>query len=81
MLGHYVTYFSWAPLKTEPRQHLPESGHFVTWDFPKIRGYPYFGVLIIRILLFRVLYEGPQFSQIAYKDSKQWELWHIPYYE
>ena len=25
------------------------------WDFPKIR-VPYFGVLIIRILLFRVLY-------------------------
>ena len=27
----------------------------LTWDFPKI-GIPYFGVLIIRILLFRVLY-------------------------
>ena len=26
-----------------------------TWEFPKI-GAPYFGVLIIRILLFRVLY-------------------------
>ena len=26
-----------------------------TWEFPKIRGVPYFGVLIIRILLFRVL--------------------------
>ena len=26
-----------------------------TWEFPKI-GVPYFGVLIIRILLFRVLY-------------------------
>ena len=25
------------------------------WEFPKIRG-PYLGVLIIRILLFRVLY-------------------------
>ena len=25
------------------------------WDFPKIR-VPYFGVLIVRILLFRVLY-------------------------
>ena len=26
------------------------------WEFPQIRGVPYFGVLIIRILLFRVLY-------------------------
>ena len=32
------------------------------WDFPKIR-VPYFGVLIIRILLFRVLYWGPLFSE------------------
>ena len=34
----------------------------VTWEFPKI-GVPYFGVLIIRILLFRVLYLGPLFSE------------------
>ena len=27
----------------------------LTWEFPKI-GVPYLGVLIIRILLFRVLY-------------------------
>ena len=27
------------------------------------RGVPYFGVLTIRILLFRVLYEGPLFSE------------------
>ena len=26
------------------------------WDFPKIKGVPHFGVFIIRILLFRVLY-------------------------
>ena len=26
-------------------------------------GVPYFGVLIIRILIFRVLYEGPLFSE------------------
>ena len=26
------------------------------WELPKIRGVPYFGVMIIRILLFRVLY-------------------------
>ena len=26
------------------------------WEFPKIRCVPYLGVLIIRILLFRVLY-------------------------
>ena len=30
------------------------------WDFPKI-WVPYFGVLIIRIILFRVLYSGPLF--------------------
>ena len=32
------------------------------WEFPKTRG-TLFGVLIIRILLFRVLYEGPLFSE------------------
>ena len=32
------------------------------WEFPKI-GVPYFGVLIIRILLFRVLHLGPLFSE------------------
>ena len=35
---------------------------FAMWEFPKI-GVPYFGVLIIRILLFRVLYWGPRFSE------------------
>ena len=34
------------------------------WEFPKIRGVPYFGVLIIRILLFRVLDVVPLFSEI-----------------
>ena len=32
------------------------------WGFPKTRG-TLFGVLIIRILLFRVLYLGPLFSE------------------
>ena len=32
----------------------------LTWEFPKI-GVPYLGFLIIRILLFRVLDEGPLF--------------------
>ena len=32
------------------------------WDFPKIR-VPYFGVLTIRILLLRVLHQGPLFSE------------------
>ena len=32
------------------------------WEFPEIRG-TLFGVLIIRILLFRVLYWGPLFSE------------------
>ena len=32
------------------------------WEFPRI-GVPYFGVLIIRILQFRVLYSGPLFSE------------------
>ena len=40
---------------------LPPGGDM--WDFPKNRGVPYFGVLIIGILLFRVLYWGPLFSQ------------------
>ena len=29
----------------------------------EIGGVPYFGVLILRILLFRVLYLGPEFSE------------------
>ena len=29
------------------------------WEFPTIRGYLIFGILVIRILLFRVLYSGP----------------------
>ena len=33
------------------------------WEFPKIGGGPYFGVLIIRIPLCRVLYWGPLFSE------------------
>ena len=33
----------------------PQYPELTIWDFPKI-GVPYFGVLIIRILLFRVLY-------------------------
>ena len=32
------------------------------WEFPKTR-VPYFGVLIIRIPLFRVLKKGPLFSE------------------
>ena len=37
-------------------------GHEVTWEFPKIRG-TLFGALIVRILLFMVLYSGPLFSE------------------
>ena len=37
-------------------------GFLPIWDFPKIR-LPYFGVLIIRILLLGVLYEGPLSSE------------------
>ena len=33
------------------------------WEFPKIGGSLLLGVLIIRILLFRVLYQGPRFSE------------------
>ena len=32
------------------------------WEFPKIR-VPFLGVLIIRTLLFKVLYSGPLFSE------------------
>ena len=51
-------------------------------------GVPYLGVLIIRILLFRVLYWGPLcletpillMDKILHdpKDPKLWELWYIP---
>ena len=40
---------------------------FVRLSFRKIRG-TLFGVLIIRILLFRVLYEGPLFSKTRQTD-------------
>ena len=33
------------------------------WEFPIIIRVPYLGVPIIRILLFRVLYWGPLFSE------------------
>ena len=35
----------------------------LTWEFPKIRRYLILGVLIVRILLFGVLYWGPLFSE------------------
>ena len=38
----------------------------LTWDFPKIR-VPYFGVLMLRILLFRVLYQDPLLSETPMK--------------
>ena len=34
-----------------------------TWGFPIFLGVPYFGVLILRILLFKVLYKCPFFSE------------------
>ena len=40
------------------------------WDFPKIR-VPCFGVHIIRILLFRVLYWGPLFSEIPRPKQRE----------
>ena len=33
------------------------------WELPEIKGVPYFGVLILRILLFGVLHWGPLFSE------------------
>ena len=37
-------------------------------------GVPYFGVRIIRILLFRVLYQGPLFPEILCSPSLQGKL-------
>ena len=48
-----------------PRSALPEWG-FRIWEFPKIK-VPYFGALIVRILLFGVLYEGSLFSETPIK--------------
>ena len=39
----------------ESKEAGPPKFHMDTWEFPKIRG-TLFGILIIRILLFRVLY-------------------------
>ena len=46
---------------------------FSPWrpEFPKI-GVPYLGVLIIRILLFGVLYEGPLCSETPRSLLKQY---------
>ena len=46
---------------TKPKS-LCHYAHKKKWEFPKI-GVPYFGVLLIRILLFRVLYSVPLFSE------------------
>ena len=46
-----------VPLKSTIR--VPLKGYSKGLGFPKIRGLPPFGVLIIRILLFRALYQGP----------------------
>ena len=42
-------------------------------------GAPYFGVLIIRILLFRVLYEGPLFSETPSKVVRAQGLLATPF--
>ena len=51
-------------------------GHFAVrvaciGAFPNIRG-TLFGVLITRILLFRVLYSGPLFSETTIKNYRVW---------
>ena len=43
---------------THTQTHTHTHTHAHTHNFPNFR-VPYFGVLIIRILLFRVLYQGP----------------------
>ena len=48
---------------TELRQLLNVLLNHGMWEFPKI-GDPYFGVLIIGILPFRVLYQGPLFRKL-----------------
>ena len=40
----------------------------IIWEFAKIRGVPYFGVPIIRILLFGILYWDPLFSETPIYD-------------
>ena len=42
----------------------------IIWEFPQIRGVPYFGVLIIRILLFRLQHQGLLFSETPEKESQ-----------
>ena len=50
----------------DSRQHIIHEGtapmSTFTWEFPKIRG-TVLGVLVIRILLFEVLYQCPLFSE------------------
>ena len=43
--------------------HNKALGNLVLYGSFRKLGVPHFGVLIIRILLFRVLYQGPLFSE------------------
>ena len=54
MKGSFKGHSQRAPPRALRRPEDENPGRS-TWDFPRIR-VPYFGVLIIRILLFRVLY-------------------------
>ena len=64
------------PLRHQPRR-CPGLGRtgacipvsFLIWEFSKIRGTSYFGVLIIRILLFRDYIGVPYFRKPRYYSS------------
>ena len=46
---------------------VPLQGFIRVSSFRKLGGIPYFGVLIIRVLLFRVLQEGSLFRKLPYR--------------
>ena len=53
-----------VPLKVYDKGtiRVPLKDSIRVWSFRKL-GVPYFGILVIRILLFRVLYSGPLLSE------------------
>ena len=62
--------FTLAPLRANQRL----SPRIATFGGFRELGVPYFGVLIIRILLFRVLYYGPLFLETPIFRAVVWKI-------